>query len=142
VDSPLLVDEADLVYARNDTGVYLRVRYDWRAGAPTAPLGGGPGAGAGRISGVLFLDENGNGRLDAGEGGAAGVGVMLNGRFAARTDAAGRFEFAPVVAGNHSLTVVPDNLPLAWTVPLDARFDVRVGVRGSTRVELPARRQR
>lgn len=142
VDSPVIVDEDDLLFDRNDSGVYLRLRYDWRAGSPTAPLGGGPGAGAGRISGVLFLDDNGNGRLDAGEGGAAGVVVMLNGRFAARTDAAGRFEFNPVAAGNHSLTVVPDNLPLAWTVPLDARFDVRVGVRGSTRVELPALRQR
>jgi hypothetical protein len=118
------------------------VRYDWRAGAPTAPLGGGHGAGAGRISGVLFLDDNDNGRQDAGETGAPGVVVLLNGRFAARTDAAGRFEFASVVAGNHSLSVVPDNLPLAWTVPLDTRYDLRVGVRGQTRVELPARRQR
>jgi hypothetical protein len=142
VGSPVLVDETDLEYDRNDTGVYLRVRYDWRAGAPTAPLGGGHGAGAGRISGVLFLDDNDNGRQDAGETGAPGVVVLLNGRFAARTDAAGRFEFASVVAGNHSLSVVPDNLPLAWTVPLDTRYDLRVGVRGQTRVELPARRQR
>jgi hypothetical protein len=38
--------------------------------------------------------------------------------------------------------VVPDNLPLAWNVPAEARFDVRVGVRGQAQVELPAQRQR
>jgi hypothetical protein len=98
--------------------------------------------GSGRINGVLFLDENDNGRLDASESGAANVVVLLNGRFAVRTDASGRFEFPTVVAGNHSLSVVPDNLPLAWNVPAEARFDVRVGVRGQAQVELPAQRQR
>jgi hypothetical protein len=67
---------------------------------------------------------------------------MLDGRFAVRTDAAGRFEFPSVAAGNHFLGVVADNLPLAWNVPAEAKFSVRVGVREQSRVELPARRQR
>jgi len=142
VESPIVVDPIYERLDRSDSGLYLRVRYDWRAGRPTAPLGGGRGMGAGRIQGVLFLDENDNGRFDASESGAANVVVMLNGRFAVRTDASGRFEFPSVVAGNHSLSVVSDNLPLAWNVPAEARFDVRVGVRGQSLVELPARRQR
>jgi hypothetical protein len=142
VESPIVVDPVYERLDRSDSGIYLRVRYDWRAGRPTAPLGGSRGMGAGRIQGVLFLDDNDNGRLDASEAGAANVVVLLNGRFAVRTDASGRFEFPSVVAGNHSLSVVSDNLPLAWTVPAEARFDVRVGVRGQTQVELPAQRQR
>jgi hypothetical protein len=98
--------------------------------------------GSGRIVGVLFLDENENDRFDAGESAAPNVVVMLNGRFAVRTDGAGRFEFPAVVAGNHYLGVVSDNLPLAWNVPAEARFNVRVGVREQSRIELPVRRQR
>lgn len=142
VDSPVTVDPVYQRIDRDDSGVYLALRYDWRAGSPRAPLGGAPGAGAGRVRGLLFLDANDNGRYDAGELGASNVVVMLNGRYAVRTDGSGRFDFPAVVAGNHYLTVVPDNLPLAWSLPLDARFDVRVGVRGETRVDLPARKQR
>jgi hypothetical protein len=142
VESPVGIDPTYERLDRSDSGLYLRVRYDWRAGLPTAPLGGGPGMGSGRINGVLFLDENDNGRFDASESGATNVVVLLNGRFAVRTDASGRFEFPTVVAGNHSLSVVSDNLPLAWNVPTEARFDVRVGVRGQSQIELPARRQR
>ena len=142
VESPVGIDPTYERLDRSDSGLYLRVRYDWRAGLPTAPLGGSPGMGTGRINGVLFLDENDNGRFDASESGAANVVVLLNGRFAVRTDASGRFEFPTVVAGNHSLSVVSDNLPLAWNVPAEARFDVRVGVRGQAQIELPARRQR
>ncbi len=92
--------------------------------------------------GVLFLDENDNGRRDAGEAGAANVVVLLDGRFAARTDGDGRFIFPAVVAGEHFLVVMPDNLPLAWSIPADARMNLQVGVRDQARVELPVRRQR
>ena len=72
---------------------------------------------------------------------------MLNGRFAARTNSEGRFEFASVAAGSHVLTVVPDNLPLPWVVQGDGRTEVEVGVevvalgvRGSARAEFPGGR--
>jgi hypothetical protein len=94
------------------------------------------------VIGVLFLDENDNGRRDAGEAGAANVVILLDGRFAARTDADGRFVFPAVVAGDHFLVVVPDNLPLAWSIPADARMNLQVGVRDQTRIELSARRLR
>jgi hypothetical protein len=54
---------------------------------------------------------------------------MLNGRFAARTDSEGRFEFPSVAVGTHVVTVVPDNIPLPWTMPNDGRTSVEVGVR-------------
>ncbi|MGZ8274487.1 MAG: carboxypeptidase-like regulatory domain-containing protein, partial [Burkholderiaceae bacterium] len=87
------------------------------------------------------LDANDDGRFDAGESGAANVTVLLDGRFSARTDAQGRFEFPAVVAGRHHVTVLPDNLPLPWTTANETR-DLDLPVRGSLHLELSARRPR
>jgi hypothetical protein len=142
VTSPI-PGQPDFVEQRDDaTGFWVSVRYEWQAGSRSAPLGGLPGSGAGSVAGVLYLDENDNGRLDAGENGAPNVTVLLDGRFAARTNADGRFEFPAVAAGNHYLSVVPDNLPLPWVAPTQGRIDIKVSVRDQTRVELPARRPR
>ncbi len=142
VDSPLPDSEVFDQLSSDDSGLYVSIRYDWRAGSSSAPLGGLPGRGSGSVIGVLFLDENDNGRRDAGEAGAANVVILLDGRFAARTDADGRFVFPAVVAGSHYVTVVPDNLPLTWAVPADGRTGIEVGVREQARVELSARRLR
>jgi hypothetical protein len=141
VTSP--IPEPFPIYQRfNDRGLFLSVRYDWQAGTPIVPLGGAPGTGSGIVAGVLFLDANDNGRLDAGEGGAANVTILLDGRFTVRTDAQGRFEFPSVAAGKHVVTIVPDNLPLPWAAPAEGRLEVEVGVRERTRTEIPIRRLR
>ncbi len=67
---------------------------------------------------------------------------MSAGRFAARTNPQGRFEFPAVAAGTHELTVVQDNLPLPWTVSAENRTSVKVGVRDATFVTIAARRLR
>jgi hypothetical protein len=90
----------------------------------------------------MFLDENDNGRMDAGETGVPNVVILLNGRFAARTNAEGRFEFPSVAAGSHELRVVPDNVPLPWNAPDDGRTSIEVGVRERVFVTLGAQRQR
>lgn len=125
-----------------DRGVFLTLRFDARAGRSYAPLGGRPGDGAGRVSGIIYLDANEDGRLEAGEQGAANVTVLLDGRFVARTDAQGRFEFPSVVEGRHVITVIPDNLPLPWALKGDGRTEVNVSVRSSTQVEIPVQRVR
>jgi hypothetical protein len=131
-----------VVQTYNDRSVFLSVRYDWRAGSPAVPLGGPAGGGSGSVWGVLFLDANDNGRLDAGEAGAANVIVLLDGRFTARTDSEGRFEFPTVAPGSHVVSVIPDNLPLPWMLPSNGRFDVQVRVRDQTRIGIPAQRSR
>lgn len=92
----------------------LIARYEWRAGSATVPLGGTRGAGAGRLSGTVYFDQDGNGRREATEAGVPNITVILDGRFAARTDAQGRYEFPWVVAGEHTVQVQPDNVPLPW----------------------------
>jgi hypothetical protein len=105
-------------------------------------MGGAPGAGAGEIAGIVYLDANDNQRLDAGEAGAANVTVVLDGRFSLQTDANGRFDFPAVGSGHHVLTVISDNLPLPWTLVNGGRTDVEVSTRNRTEVSIGARRPR
>src|SRR3546814_13850426 len=71
------------------------------------------------------------------------VTVLLDGRFAVRTDSLGNFEFPRVAAGSHVLTVVPDNLPLPWFInQADAQRSVQVRGRETARNDIGPRRQR
>ena len=119
----------------------LLLRYEWHAGSPFAVLGASVG-GVGSISGSVFLDANGNGRRDAGEAGAANVTVVVDGRYSSRTDASGRFEFQGVGAGEHTVSIIPDNLPLPWALEERAsRMSVIVKPRGNAVLEIAAKRQ-
>jgi hypothetical protein len=142
VVSPLTPPVATLVPAVQERGVFLTLRYRRASGSHFAPLGGAPGAGSGEIAGVVFLDANNNGHIDAGETGAANVTVVLDGRFSVQTDAAGRFVFPVVATGRHIITVVPDNLPLPWTLINDGRVQIEVTTRDRTVVDIPAQRLR
>ena len=122
----------------NDSGLFITLRYDASAGRANAPLGGVPGGAAGRLTGSVYLDENKNAKRDAGERGAAGVTVLLNGRFATQTDAQGRFEFPYVTAGAHVLTVSSDNLPLPWSLENEGRTGLRVFTRDTTTLDIGA----
>lgn len=141
VQSPLIVPE--IIRARSsDRGFFLTLRYGSYAGAPSAPLGGLPGSGAGRIEGSVFLDSNGNGQRDGSESGAANVLVTLDGRFSTRTNAFGAFEFSNVVSGPHTLSVLQDDLPLPWTVDTDRKITAPVSTRDTTHVDIGAKRIR
>jgi hypothetical protein len=117
-----------------DKGVFISLRYTQAAGSTKAPIGGSSGSAAGSVQGVIFLDENGNGKQEASERGAAQVTVLLNGRFSAETDSQGRFEFPYVAAGSHTITVVSDNLPLPWTMPGDGKQTIRISTRDQARL--------
>ncbi len=124
--------------------LWLTLRYDFQAGAPVAPIGAGSriGVGGGNIEGVIYLDDNQNGRFDALEARAANVTVTLDGRFATRADAQGRFEFPFVASGTHVIAVASDTLPLPWTAPASSPMRVEVVPRGVVRVEIGATRDR
>lgn len=142
VSSPLTPATPTVIPASGERGVFLTVRYQAARGLHFAPLGGAPGQGSGRLSGVVYLDSNENGRFDAGESGAANVTVILDGRFSTRTDASGRFDFPAVAAGHHVLTVQSDNLPLPWTLTNAGRTEVDVGTRDRVAVDIGAVRMK
>jgi hypothetical protein len=142
VESPLSPPVPTTVPALDERGIFLTFRYKRTAGSHFAPLGGGPGAGSGEIAGVVYLDANNNGQLDAGESGAPNVTVLLDGRFSVQTDAAGRFHFPVVVTGHHVITVIPDNLPLPWILSNGGRAEIEVKTRDRTEVSIAAQRPR
>ncbi|HJR73297.1 MAG TPA: hypothetical protein VJ806_06630 [Luteimonas sp.] len=139
---PLIVGTPFVSLPRNRS-LFLTLRYERNAGRAQAVLGGAPGGPTGAIAGSLFLDDNGDGVRNASEQPAANVTVVLDGRFALRTDSLGNFEFPRVAIGSHTLTVAPDNLPLPWFIDETAsRRTVEVEVRQATRVDIGAQRQR
>ncbi|HET9576738.1 MAG TPA: hypothetical protein VFP44_02865 [Usitatibacter sp.] len=137
--APLIPVEAVPIVPR-DRAIFLTVRYEDHAGTAMAPLGGRPGAGAGTLVGYLFYDANDDGRRGANESGAANVTVVLDGRFAVRTDSEGRFEFPPVASGPHTLAVIPDNLALPYAVSEEGRREVVIRTRETTTIEIAAQR--
>ena len=126
----------------NDSGAFLVLRYETRAGSLGAPLGGPPGAGSGRVTGTVYLDGNESGRLEAGEQGAANVTVIIDGRYSMRTDGQGRYEFPSVASGRHVITVLPDNIPLPWMLANEGRVEIEVPVRETVIVDIAAQRPR
>jgi hypothetical protein len=126
--------------ARSDRGIYVILRYQDRAGSSVVPLGGAAGQGAGTLAGRLFLDANENGVFEPSEQTAANVTVLLDGRFSTRTDSQGRFNFFAVAAGDHAIMVMPDNLPLPWTIEEKKRFAVTVKTREASFVDIGATR--
>ncbi len=124
-----------------DRAIFVTIRYEDHAGTPTAPLGGAPGSGAGTLVGYIFYDANDDGRRSANEKGAANLTVVLDGRFATRTDSEGKFEFPLVAAGRHVVTVIPDNLALPYSIGDDGKRDVVIRTRETTMLEIPARKQ-
>lgn len=78
------------------------------------------------VSGIVFNDGNGNGMLDAGEGGFGQVAVTLSNASGevseAMTDPRGRFTFSGVPAGAYTVSLDPASLPdrFAFTTPKTA----------------------
>ncbi len=106
----------------------LALRYESRSGLASAPIGGVPGVGAGRLEGHVFFDQDYSGRREASEGGAGSVTVVLDRRYVVRTDAQGFYSFPSVAAGSHEIELIQDNLPLPWSSaePAARRIDVYV----------------
>lgn len=130
-------------YVPQQRFAWLSLRYDFGAGTADVPLGARLGAkplGGGRIEGVVYLDTNGNGRLDPGEAMASGVTVVLDGLYTVRTDAQGHYDFGFVVSGEHRLQVLPDNIPLPWSLGEQAGQSVSLSPRGREVINFGATR--
>ncbi len=117
---------------------YLVVlRYEDRAGSVNVPLGGRIGGGGGDVSGYLYFDANANSVRDANESGVPSVAVVLDGKYSTRTDQQGRFMFPFVGSGEHTLSVISDNLPLPWGLINDGITKVTVSPRSTAQVNIP-----
>jgi hypothetical protein len=131
-----------------DRSLYLSLRYEFNAGRSTVLLGNNTNnisasGGSGSIAGSLFLDENKDNKRGANELPAANITVVLDDRYIARTDEQGRFRFDRVSVGEHTVTIVSDNLPLPWFIEEETiEQKVTVQVRKQTTLDIGAVQQR
>ncbi|WP_167285347.1 carboxypeptidase-like regulatory domain-containing protein [Marilutibacter alkalisoli] len=136
-NDPLFVD------LPRERSAFLVLRYEREAGRPRAVIGGAPGAATGHVAGSVYLDDNNDRVRNAAELPVAHLTVILDGRYAVRTDSAGNFEFPNVAVGRHTLTVLADNLPLPWFFDdTEAERQIELEVRQDLRIDIPATRPR
>ena len=121
----------------NDRRFLLGVRYEESSGTPYQALGLRNGPGSGRLAGVVFFDDNGDGVRQPTERGAANVTLYLDGRYPTTTDAQGRFSFAVVAPGSHTLRILNEALPLPWSVDDQHPPVANVPLRGDATVDIP-----
>lgn len=128
-----------LAATRTAPSFQISLRHEYQAGAHAQVYGGaaaGASGGAGRVSGVVYFDANGTHTKEASESGVEGAVVVLDGRWTARTDAQGRFEFALVGVGAHTLAVRNDSLALPWRASDAAGVPLQVRLRQDEKVDL------
>ncbi len=134
---PSAQNDVNIPFRRENT-VQLSARWTETRGISYGRLGGGAAArsASGRIEGVVFFDENGDGVQQPTERGAPNVVLLLNGRIPQATDRDGRFAYPLVPSGSYSLTVLPEKVPLPWGLADEAPKSVTVGVRQDARIEI------
>lgn len=121
----------------DERAAWFTLRYSEAGGVPYLATLPGDGRGAGSLTGIVFQDDNRDGLRQSPERGAAGVTVWLDGVQSAVTGADGRFEFALVRSGRHSLRVDASTVRLPWGVADDKPVRVEVSPRGATATDLP-----
>ncbi|WP_162572758.1 hypothetical protein [Variovorax sp. PBL-H6] len=133
--------QAPVLTTPSSRSFMVALRYENRSGLASAPIGGMPGSGAGRLEGHVFFDQDNSGRREASEGGVANVTLVLDRRYVARTDAQGFYSFPQVVAGPHEIELVQDNLPLPWSSAAPSRR-IEVRVRDTVTADYPVQKER
>lgn len=122
---------------QRDKRFLLGVRYEAASGTPYQSLGLQPGVGSGRLTGLVYFDDNGDGVRQPTERGAPNVAIYLDGRFPVTTDSQGRFTFPAVASGSHALRILNETLPLPWSINDDHPLIANVPLRGEANVEIP-----
>jgi len=104
-------------YKIEGINLLFAISYNISTGKPRQLYGFDTGdPGRGRIVGRVFLDENRNGIFDLREKALSEIIVYLDGRNSTESRSKGGFEFWPVAAGEHSLTLELRDVPLPWSL--------------------------
>ncbi len=90
----------------------------------------------GRIEGYLFIDQNANGKRDAGEPGVAQALLTIDGQLA-RTDERGYFRFPPLAPGSYKIEI--SRMPVGFSPTATLPIAVTLGVNQIVTLEIPVR---
>lgn len=91
----------------------------------------------GWLEGMVFVDDNGNGRFDAGEQGIPNAVLVADGKRVA-SDGDGRFRFPPLPPGTYVVTL--ERVPAGFRSLADLPLQVEVDLAGRTIVRIPCER--
>ena len=93
----------------------------------------------GTISGVVFLDDKANGRMDSSDARMPWVTVVLDGEEKTFTNSEGRFYFESVPMGSHTVEITQDSLPKGLAVLGPSMFNVTISEQNldSPTIEVP-----
>jgi len=120
----------DELFDADEKTLLLRIKHSIRTGRPFMTAGNRTGSsGYGEVSGEVFYDDNRDGVRQAGERAASGVFVYLDSRYERVTDNEGRYTFDAVPAGEHTVSVAVEDLPLPWGHDDESPRKVLVSVR-------------
>ncbi len=92
---------------------------------PSSSVTGG-GKGPNQLNGVVFIDDNCNGTLQAGETVVPNVQIDVSGggsRFTSHTDATGRYHFAGLGTGDYDVYLIVGD---EWNITTPSMYTVRV----------------
>lgn len=116
-----------------DQGISVALNYQDGWGKPL----GRRDVRSGNIRGVVFFDENNDGRQQPLEKKAANIELVLDGRTPVTTDQNGEFVFPQVATGSHALEVAFSSIPLPWELSTDFNTKVTVGLRDTSTLAIP-----
>ncbi|MGI9330718.1 MAG: hypothetical protein ACR2QB_08350 [Gammaproteobacteria bacterium] len=121
--------------------IWLNIGYSRSSGRPFQTFGRTTGKlGTGRISGQVFLDENRDSIRQPTETAAAGVLILLDGRYETRTDSQGRYSFTRVPTGRHEVQLLTEDVPLPWGLEDERARPVEIGFRRDSILAFPLQR--
>ncbi len=132
---------AGLPLGENESDILLRINYSVARGKSPNYYGRDSEAGGyGKVTGVVFFDENNDGIRQANEKIANNITVFLDGRYSQITDRDGGFEFWPVPSGRHQLGVALEDIPLPWGMQDEPLITLELQPRGKNEVVIPLTR--
>lgn len=116
---------------KSATSVWLTVRYQDSVGDSVKS------SASGTAEVVVFYDENGNGKKDAGERGVKDVSVYMEDRNVVQTNEVGQALFSGVPVGSRIFRISQGDVPLPWQVVNGGATIVNLEVRDRLKVYIP-----